>query len=115
MARSHLPFDPQHPRCINPGFGQKMDRLMTDRNVDAVTVAKAIGVSPEIVRGYRRGFSYPSPPTMNKLETYFDTDLHPEVVSIASFKSNVLVTQDGDDMVFSFRVPRSELGALMAA
>lgn len=75
--RPNYPFDAKHDRCIFPVFGKQFDAALDTAGLTATDVAKRADISPEVVRGYRRGFTMPSPTTQKRLEkilgTAFDT------------------------------------------
>jgi transcriptional regulator with XRE-family HTH domain len=75
MSRPQEPFDPKHSRCIYPEFGKRFSEVLISTGKTPIEIAKAVGVSAEIIRGYRRGFSRPSPPTQKLLEEFLGEPL----------------------------------------
>ena len=93
---------------------------MASTNKRPVEIAKAVSISPEIVRGYRRGFSRPSPQTQAKLEKYFGMSLNPDGKparrDIVSLPGTMTVQYDpSGDLLVSFRVPPTELAKFLSA
>lgn len=87
-------------RCIYPNEGRRFETLMAGR--DAPTIARAVGISPEIVRAYRRGHAKPSPVTKAKLEQFFGATLDPygtKVETDPKPKFNTEITTSGDTFV----------------
>lgn len=112
--RPSLPFDPNHPRCKYPDEGRHFDAILGQSGHSARSLAKAVNIYPEVVRGYRRGFGRPSPTTKAKLERVLGVSLTPPVAPPAAITGTVTAVRDGDHMVFTMRVPMSEVLASQA-
>ncbi len=129
--RQFLPFDTSHPRCIHPVFGKHFDEVMQASGLDAVAIAKAAGISKEVVRGYRRGFYKPTPKTQAKLEAVFGKSLTPgQTVALAApekpmqpvtftlppyFKvEQTTVEPETGDMLVTFRLPKENVFEMIA-
>lgn len=56
------PFDPNHPRCIFPIFGQAVDGAMRTKGFTNTALAAKLSIDHTAVAGYRRGFSRPADP-----------------------------------------------------
>lgn len=118
MPRHELPFDPAHPRCLYPEFGRTFTALLDETGKRPIQVAKAIDVSAEIVRGYRRGFVHPSPQTMKRLEAYFgrpigDPPRAPK--EVVTFPATLTVQRHSSgDMMLTFRVASDQLSRFLA-
>lgn len=107
--RPYSVFDPAHPRCLFPNFGRACDTAIAAKGLNASEVARGIGVSAEIVRGYRRGFSRPSDTTKLMLEqflgTTFDTSEAPQrtndpvslLRSLSSMYEKLVATEEERD------------------
>lgn len=118
--RPETPFDPSHSRCIYPEFGRRFSEVMEQAGKRPIEIAKAIDVSPEIVRGYRRGFSHPSPQTQEKLERYFGVSLDTKDLrenrETISIPGNLTVKlDDSGDMIMSFRISPGELANFLGS
>lgn len=117
--RQFAAFDSNHPRCIHPVFGAHFDSVMQASGLDAVTIAKAAGISKEVVRGYRRGFYKPIPSTQARLEEVFGKSLTPPTVAPIQpvqfsvppyFKvEKATVEEATGDMLVTFRLPQERV------
>lgn len=129
--REFEPFDPNHPRCKHPVYGANFDKIMMLSGLSAVQVAKAAGISVDVVRGYRRGFYKPSRESQSKLEGVFGTTLTPpdtanqgnsgnepfEPTNISfpdyfKVEGSAFEPETGDWLV-TFRVPKEKVDAML--
>lgn len=120
MPRQHLPFDPNHKRCIFPDFGRHFDQVMTASGKSAAEISEAVNIAAENVYGYRRGFSHPSPATQAKLETYLGVSLDPSGApprpKKLSLPGTITVERDeAGELRFSFLFSPAELAKFLAA
>lgn len=120
--REFEPFDPDHPRCKHPVYGANFDKIMMVSGLSAVQVAKAAGISVDVVRGYRRGFYKPSRESEAKLEKVFGVSLTPEAetalqpitpvaISLPEYFKieSAKVEETTGDMLVVFRLPKERV------
>ena len=120
MSRPEEPFDAAHSRCVYPAFGQHFSDVLAATGKRPVEIAKAVNISPEIVRGYRRGFARPSPQTQARLEKFLGVSLNlqdvPNMLQTISLPGTMTVQRDpSGDLMLSFRVSPTELAGFLAA
>lgn len=116
--RPEEPFDPAHPRCRFPAFGKRFTQVMEKTGLRPPEIARGVGISPEIVRGYRRGFSHPSPTTKANLEKFLGETLDtPEATALPqalTLPATVTVERDpSGDLLLSIRLSPNQLAEFL--
>jgi transcriptional regulator with XRE-family HTH domain len=119
-TRPSSPFDTSDARCKFPVFGATCDAALTKSGRTASDIARECKISPEMMRAYRRGFAYPMDSTLAKLEAALgvtlsdkprtgimvrDVDLATLDAIAALATGAAQVSRDGDQYVFTVRVP----------
>lgn len=137
--RQFEPFDPNHPRVASPehaAFGKIFDAAFAASGMTATALARKVKVSPEMIRGYRRGFNIPAPSTREKLETALGVDLSPAAYGVtpspvqtqakptvggslnslrdALANGNYFLADEDNEIVITIRVPKTEFMLLGA-
>lgn len=136
--RQFEPFDPNHPRVATPehaAFGKHFDSVFATSGMTATALARRVKVSPEMIRGYRRGFNIPAPSTLQKLETALGVNLGPssygpvaqtapvqsarvggnfQLLRDALMNGDYTLDDEADSVVVTIRVKKTEFMLLQA-
>jgi len=118
------PFDASDPRCKYPKFGKHFDEVLGRSRYRgaALPLARDTGLTPEIIRGYRRGHGRPSVETVAKLskfllEPVFPTDYlegraaMPETFNL---RGDIQIKLDGDFVIFSTRLSKAQFNEMVS-
>lgn len=116
------PFDPAHPRCRFPAEGERFGQVMQAAGMRPPEIARAVGISVEQVRGYRRGFARPGTVTKQKLERVLGQSLDPQPAKASAapmsitVPASVTVQRDpSGDFIMSIRVAPDQLSRFLTA
>ena len=120
MSKPMSPVDPKHPRVVPGGlsFAQWLRRQLERLGWSPVEAARHFAVSPEITRGYMRGFNVPTAVTLARIEAAVGAKYRPSAPAEAVVSIPVQGTAQAsgvDDIVITLRLSRAKLMALATA